>query len=81
MITQYLINRRSFDINAVNADGDTPLIYFVRFASNRKIETLQFLIQSGADLRIKNNEGKSAYDYALERHPEFAELLCSPKAD
>lgn len=75
LVIQYLINHRGFDINAVNADGDTPLIYFLRFASNRKKDTLQFLIQSGADAKIKNKEGKTAYDYAVERHPEFVEIL------
>lgn len=75
LVIQYLINDRRFDINAVNADGDTPLICFLRFASSRKLDTLQFLLQSGADTNIKNNEGKTAYDYAAERHPEFVEFL------
>ena len=74
-VIQYLIEQRGFDINAVNADGDTPLIYFVRFASKRSPDTLQYLIENGANLGSRNNEGKSAYDYAVERHPEFVELL------
>ena len=70
-VIQYLIEQRGFDVNAVNADGDTPLIYFLRFASKREKDTLLYLVQAGADLTIQNNEGKTAYDYAVERHPEF----------
>lgn len=75
LVIQYLINHRGFDVNAVNADGDTPLIYFLRFASNRKKETLETLILLGADVEIRNKDGKTAYDYAVERHPEFVEIL------
>ncbi len=75
LVIQYLIEKRGFDVNAVNAEGDTPLIYSMRFASDRKMETLQFMLQSGADKEIKNKEGKTAYDYAVERHPEFVELF------
>lgn len=75
LVIQYLIEQRGFAVNTVNEDGDTPLIYFLRFASNRKKDTLMFLIQNGADQEIKNKEGKTAYDYAVERHPEFIELL------
>ena len=74
-VIQYLIEQRGFDINAVNSDGDTPLIYFMRFASKRSPDTLQYLIENGTNLVSRNNEGKSAYDYAVERHPEFVELL------
>ncbi len=76
LVIQYLVEQRNFDINATNADGDTPLMYFLRFASARNKDTLLFLIQNGAKQEIKNKEGKTAYDYALERHPEFIELLC-----
>ncbi len=79
VVIQYLINHRGFDINAVNADGDTSLIYFLRFASNRKKDTLQFLIRSGAYTMIRNKEGKAAYDYAVDRHPEFVDILDNKK--
>lgn len=75
LIIKYLVKERSFDVNKQNSDGDTALIHFLRFASAREKETLSFLLESGADPQIKNKDGKSAYDYALELHPEFAELL------
>jgi len=75
VVIQYLVKHRGFSVNVVNADGDTPLIYFLRFASSRDKNTLLFLIQEGADIETKNKEGKAAYDYAIERHPGFADLL------
>lgn len=76
IVVQYLIDQRGFDINSVNTNGDTPLISFLRYASNRKEKTLLFLVQEGANQNIKNKEGKTAYDYAIERHPEFLDQLC-----
>ena len=75
IVIKYLVKQRNFDINTVNANGDTPLTYFMRFASSRKKDTLLFLLQNGANLTIKNNEGKTAYDYAVESHPEFVNIL------
>jgi len=74
-IIRYLVEKRGFDVNLANADGDTALIYFVRFASNRSEDTLKFLIESGANLEAVNKEGKTAYDYSIERHPNFSYLL------
>lgn len=72
---RYLVEDKGFDINGQNADGDTPLIYFMRFASERNKDALHFLIENGANKNIENKEGKTAYDYAVERHPEFVDLL------
>lgn len=75
VVIQYLVNQRGFDINSTNGDGDSPLIYFLRFASKRKKDTLMFLLQEGADPKIINHEGKTAYDYVTDRHPEFEQLI------
>ena len=75
LVIQYLVEERGFDIDAVNADGETALIYFLRFASERDEDILLFLLSKGANLEVKNREGKTAYDYALERHPELIGLF------
>jgi len=37
---------------------------------------LKFLLENGADKSIKDNDGKTAYDYAVENgNTELAELL------
>jgi ankyrin repeat protein len=77
-LLKYLILTKELDVNVVDDDGETPLIIFARQSFNypdRK-EDLLLLLEKGADKRVKNNEGKTAYDYAIERNrPEYAELL------
>lgn len=50
-------------LNALDANGETPLFYAVR---EGKIDNCAFLIEEGADINIKNNAGKTAYDIAIE---------------
>ena len=65
------------DINALSADGKTPLIvYSVSKVNDRKADDLVFLLENGADKTIKDNDGKTAYDYAVSNgNTELAELL------
>jgi ankyrin repeat protein len=40
------------------------------------IECVQYLIESGADTALTSAEGKTAYDYAVEKgYEEIAQLL------
>ncbi|MGL4369728.1 MAG: ankyrin repeat domain-containing protein [Spirochaetota bacterium] len=56
------------DINARNMYGETPLFYAVRgFRGKTSVESINFLISSGADRTIKNNKGKRAADIADEQ--------------
>lgn len=50
-------------LNEKDADGETPLFYAVR---RGKFDNCRFLIEKGADISIQNNEGKTAYDVAVE---------------
>lgn len=50
------------DINARTKDGATPLMLA---ALSTKINLIKFLIAHGADATLKDNAGKTAYDYAL----------------
>ncbi len=53
------------DINAQDYKGRTPLIYAITNTGDNSM--LRFLINKGAKLNIKDKEGKTALDYALER--------------
>ena len=55
LVIQYLVKQRGFNVNAVNENGDTPMICFVRHASSRSEDTVRFFIQEGAKLNAKNN--------------------------
>ena len=50
-------------LNMRDANGETPLFYAVR---GEKFDNCRFLIEEGADTSIQNNEGKTAYDVAVE---------------
>ncbi len=46
-----------------DANGDTALFRAIRA---EKFDNCNFLIEEGADINIRNNEGKTAYDVAVE---------------
>ena len=78
LISENLINKYNLTIDAINEYGETPLMMS---AENNAIDTAKLLLEHGADRSIKNNDGKTAYDLALEKgHTELAELL-KPEED
>lgn len=50
-------------LNAQDANGDTALFRAIR---SKMFDNCNFLIEEGADISIRNNEGKTAYDVAVE---------------
>lgn len=50
-------------LNTQDVNGETPLFGAV---SRGMIDNCNFLIEEGADISIRNNEGKTAYDVAVE---------------
>ena len=50
-------------LNVQDANGDTALFRAIRA---EKFDNCNFLIEEGADINIRNNEGKTAYDVAVE---------------
>jgi len=64
-VVKYLVNDLKQDINMLNGTGSTPLI---QAASKGKGSTITLLMSLGADLKIKNTHGRTAYQ-------------CAPSAD
>ena len=63
------------DINSVGERGETPIFRPVRDGNK---EFILFLIQLGAKTRIRNVEGVTPYDIALnEGFDDIADLLAS----
>ena len=57
-------------LNAQDVNGETPLFWAVR---EGKLDNCLFLIEEGARIDIQNNEGKTAYDIAMDAgHRTFA---------
>jgi ankyrin repeat protein len=66
-----ILIQEGVDINAINEDGDTPLTEFALRSSDsnsqQSFELLSFLIEHGANINYRNNEGYSSLHHAVER--------------
>ncbi len=62
-IANHLIEHGA-DINAQNSKGITPLIFATMY---NKVNVVELLLKNGADIAIKDNDDKTAYDYAKEK--------------
>lgn len=63
-----LLMRAGVDIDATNPDKETPLIVA---AQTMNVRALKCLLAAGADKTVKNAEGKTAYDIAVENGVVF----------
>ena len=60
-----LLRCERVDINLVSRYGQTALMKAVQAG---KLNTFQILVAAGADITVRNKQGKSAYDIAVERN-------------
>ena len=58
-------------IDAQTNDGDTPLHHASRYGH---VETVELFLEYGANIRIRNNEGRTPSELALS-HPELGRLM------
>ncbi len=74
-----MVNDYGWDINLCNGKGKTPLVYTVSYnykSRQPELSTIETLLSLGADPTIRDNDGKTAYDYAVELgYTEIAEIL------
>ena len=72
-VVEYLIEENYFDVDSKDSAGNTALIVATK---NNETQIIQLLLQLGADKSIKDAEGKTAYDYAVELElVDFTEIL------
>lgn len=64
-IVDYLIENLNYDINSVGRDGVTTLI---RATQYNAIDVVRYLIENGVDVNAKDNNNKTAYDYAKDKN-------------
>lgn len=69
-----LLLDRGADPNVQNSQGDTPLICATKYAGGRE-ETVKILIEAGTNLEIRDQEGKTALDYAEAKQQDEAVAL------
>ena len=65
---------RGANPNVQNGQGDTPLICATKYAGG-KMATVKLLIEAGTDIAIKDDEGKTALDYAKAKDQQEAIAL------
>lgn len=85
MLAETLIKEHRISTNQIDkTTGNTPLICLLRSHEHNASEKdlllfAQMLIDNGADIYMTNNDGKTAYDYAIENdYIEIARML-APK--
>lgn len=80
-LVRTMVEEYGFDINGVGYMGQTPLIlavYYSRYNSgvSATAEMIDVLLKMGADRNMADDEGKTAYDYAVEYgYTDIAQLL------
>ena len=69
-----LLLERGADPNMQNGEGDTPLICATKYAGGHAA-TVRLLVEAGTDLTIKDNNSKTALDYAKAKGQQEAIAL------
>ena len=74
-IVKFLLDENYCDVNDTRSSGMTALMHAAR---NSDVEMTQLLLDRGADKSCVDEDGKTAYDYAVEYGKEdIAELLAN----
>ena len=75
-----ILLERGANPNVQNGQGDTPLICATKYAGG-KTATVKLLIEAGTDVAIRDDEGKTALDYAKAKDQQEAiALLEKPRS-
>ncbi len=83
-LIQYLIDQGKYGVNDQDHEGKTCLHFLVcydepdEYDKEWKRDTLELLIQNGADPTIKDKEGKTPYDYTVENKDDYLAGLLEP---
>ena len=76
-----LIKKYAFDVNEIGYEGKSSLVMAVsvpnKYSTDEEVKAIvEVLLEHGADTSIKDDYGKTAYDYAVEKgFTEIAELV------
>ena len=74
-IVKYLVEEANLDVNEANVMGMTPLMHASSYVVP-STSCAEYLLSKGADKTIRDNRGKTAFDYAMEKnHTELISLL------
>lgn len=76
-LAEWLMEERTIDVNERGNEGMTPLMLVARGSPDECVQaSVEWLLDHGADISIKDDNGLTAYDYAMEKgRTEIAELV------
>jgi len=60
----YLVTIRRMDVNAINEDGETPLVSLMHPLAEKRIEDVYFLLDNGANVSVANASGRNVFYYS-----------------
>jgi ankyrin repeat protein len=64
-----LLNSKKINLNKQDGDGMTSIMHVIKHLENKNdIETIKVLLEYGAKLNIKNQDGKSGHDFLKEKN-------------
>lgn len=73
LVLKYLIEEKNIDMNRKSEFKDTPLMLA---AKGDAIDAVKYLLSQGADKTVKDEDGMTAYDYAVEnKNQKMMDLL------
>lgn len=72
-IVEFLINDQSFDVNATDYRGRTPLHYAVE---SGHLDIVQLLVENNANLNAEDERGKKPLDLSYAQ-PQMNEFLAT----
>lgn len=71
-VLEYLLSLKKLDINNQNNEGLTPLMVA---ALGGRADKVKMLVQSGANINLKDNDGETAFSLAKGYYPSIANYL------
>lgn len=75
VVVEFLLDNQYCGVNSYLSTSHTPLMAAAR-SSFSNTEMIKLLLDRGADKTMKNDEGKTAYDIALEEgHTDIAKMV------
>ena len=75
VVVEFLLDNQYCGVNSYLSTSYTPLMAAAR-SSFSNTEMIQLLLDRGADKTMKNDEGKTAYDIAMEEgHTDIAQMV------
>ena len=79
-----LLCEKGANINLQTKNGETALMFAIKYCRNNKEKIIEFLCKKGANINLQNNKGETALMFEIKRYSndtEVAKILCEKGAN